>query len=84
MTNTAANQERDFSLRGNTAGRLNGRDHRVPCQDHRIDVRGLAAVAQVVLRQPFTDSIDGRQGGIRQDGKMGLNHGELLIYVSSG
>jgi hypothetical protein len=41
---------------------------------------GLAAVAQVVLRQPFTDSIDGRQRGIRQDGKMGLNHGELLLY----
>jgi hypothetical protein len=79
MADTAANQQRNLLFCGNTAGRFNGRDHRVSCQNHPINIRGLRRAAEIVLRQPFTDSIDGRQRGVRQDGKMGLNHGELLL-----
>lgn len=81
MADAAADQKRYISLGGNTAGRVNGWDHRVSGQNHRIDFRERTRRAQVVLRQPFTDSIESRQRGMRQNGKMGLNHGELLTLL---
>ena len=71
MSNAAANQQRYLLFCCNTARRVNGRDRGVSCQDDRIDVRLLATATEIVLRQPFTNSIDGRQRGIRQMGKWG-------------
>jgi len=78
MAYPAADQQRHGKLRRQTAGRVDGGDHRVTSQHHQVGPERGRIVRQVIFGKPVADGIHRSQGFIRQGWEDRETHRYLL------